>query len=159
VSTAPDDTYIPCSIRRPRRTGEQVDDIRTAIKAVLKADHPQTVRQVFYQLVVRGAIEKTEAEYKGSVIRLLSEMRLDGSVDWDWIVDESRTGQTTRTFETVEDALRDTAILASLLRVDRGRRVRPPMRPPPGAGWGSGPVFLPPSETSAFSGEAQGTAG
>ena len=31
---------------------------------ILAADHPQTVRQVFYQLVTRGIIEKTEAEYQ-----------------------------------------------------------------------------------------------
>jgi hypothetical protein len=56
----------------------------------LEADHPQSVRQVFYQLVTRGIIEKTEAEYQRTVIRLLTEMRLDGQVDWEWIVDESR---------------------------------------------------------------------
>ena len=50
-----------------------------------------TVRQVFYQLVVRGVIEKTEAEYQGTVIRLLTEMRLDASIPFDWIVDESRS--------------------------------------------------------------------
>ena len=35
-----------------------------------------TVRQVFYQLVSRGVIEKTEAQYQGTVIRLMTEMRL-----------------------------------------------------------------------------------
>ena len=38
-----------------------MDDIRAAIKTVLAADNPMTVRQVFYQLVVRGVIDKTEA--------------------------------------------------------------------------------------------------
>ena len=32
-----------------------------------------TVRQVFYQLVVRNIIEKTEEQYQGTVIRLLTE--------------------------------------------------------------------------------------
>ena len=46
----------------------------------MEADHPQTVRQVAYQLVTRGVIEKTEGEYQRTVIRLLTEMRLDGQI-------------------------------------------------------------------------------
>jgi hypothetical protein len=83
--------------------------IRDSITAILKADHPQTVRQVFYQLVARSVIEKSEAEYQTTVIRLLSEMRLDGRVRWDWIVDESRRTRTTRTFDNISDALQHTA--------------------------------------------------
>ena len=76
---------------------------------MLKADHPQTVRQVFYQLVVRNAIEKTEAEYQGTVIRMLTDMRLSGEVPWGWIVDESRRTRVTQTFNSINDALEDTA--------------------------------------------------
>jgi len=39
-----------------------------------------TVRQVFYQLVVRDVIEKTEQAYKGTVIRLLTDMRMSGVI-------------------------------------------------------------------------------
>ena len=83
--------------------------IRAAITDVLKIDRPQTVRQVFYQLVARRVIEKTESEYKRTVIRLLSEMRLDDQIPWDWIVDESRRTIQTETFDSVRDALRHTA--------------------------------------------------
>jgi hypothetical protein len=83
-------------------------EVRAAILDVL-TDHPQTVRQVFYQLVTRGIIEKTEAEYQRTVIRLLTEMRLDGQVPWDWIVDESRRARITQTFDNIADALADTA--------------------------------------------------
>jgi hypothetical protein len=76
--------------KRGRRSGDEIETIRETIDAILTDDYPQTVRQVFYQLVARGTIEKTEKEYQGTVIRLLSEIRLDGRVDWDWIVDESR---------------------------------------------------------------------
>jgi hypothetical protein len=55
--------YQACSIKRSRRTAAEIDAIRSAIMAVLKADHPMTVRQVFYQLVVGGTIEKTEEQY------------------------------------------------------------------------------------------------
>jgi len=78
-------------IKRDRRTRAEIDDIKAAIHDVVEEDPPMTVRQVFYQLVVRGVIEKTEAEYQGTVIRLLTEMRLDASIPFDWIVDESRS--------------------------------------------------------------------
>src|SRR5262249_33953266 len=58
-------TYRACSIRRDRRTRAEIDDIKAGIAAILKADHPMTVRQVFYQLVVRALIEKSEKEYQG----------------------------------------------------------------------------------------------
>jgi hypothetical protein len=76
-------SYQACSIKRDRRTKAEVQAIRDSITAILKADHPQTVRQVFYQLVARSVIEKSEAEYQTTVIRLLSEMRLDGRVRWE----------------------------------------------------------------------------
>jgi hypothetical protein len=83
--------------------------IRAAIVKILEADHPQTVRQVFYQLVTRGVIEKTEAEYQGTVIRLLTDMRLDDDVEWDWIIDDSRRVRNTQTFDNIADAINDTA--------------------------------------------------
>jgi hypothetical protein len=67
-----------------------MDAIREAIIKTLGEHAPQTVRQVFYALTVRGVIEKTEAEYKQTVVRLLDEMRWDGDVDWDDISDASR---------------------------------------------------------------------
>jgi DNA topoisomerase VI subunit A len=105
----PDLVYRACSIKRDRRTRAEVQAIRETIKSILSADHPQTVRQVFYQLVTRGAIEKTENEYQATVIRLLSEMRLTGEIRWSWIVDESRRTRFTQTFDNIGDALRDTA--------------------------------------------------
>jgi hypothetical protein len=104
----PDPSYRASSIRE-RRTKTEVEVIREAIAAVLKADHPQTVRQVFYQLVTRSVIEKTEAQYQGTVIRLLGEMRLDGRIPWGWIIDESRRTRGTRTFDNIVDALEHTA--------------------------------------------------
>jgi hypothetical protein len=96
-------------LNKRRRTKAEMTDLRDAIVSVLEADHPMTVRQVFYQLVVRGAVEKTEQAYQGVVIRLLSDMRLSGDVSWSWIVDESRRTRQTRTFDSVTDALNDTA--------------------------------------------------
>jgi hypothetical protein len=84
-------------------------DIRAAITAILSDDHPMIARQVYYQLVVRGLIEKTETEYQGVVVRLLTEMRLAGEIAWSWIVDDSRRIRQTQTFDSVADALENTA--------------------------------------------------
>jgi hypothetical protein len=45
-----------------RRTKADVQAIRDAIYAIVAEYRPMTVRQVFYQLVTRGVIAKTESE-------------------------------------------------------------------------------------------------
>jgi hypothetical protein len=67
-------SYRACSTKRSRRTKADISAIRTAIHDVIEDDPPMTVRQVFYQLVARGVIEKTEEQYQGTVIRLMTEM-------------------------------------------------------------------------------------
>jgi hypothetical protein len=99
-------TYQACPTRR---TKAEIVAIRKAIKAVIGDDPPMTVRQVFYQLVARGVIEKTEAEYQSTVIRLMAEVRLEGGLRWDWVVDESRRVRLTETFDSITDAIESTA--------------------------------------------------
>jgi hypothetical protein len=95
----------PRSIKRVRRGTGAMDAIRQEIKAILSAENPMTVRQLFYQLVSRGAIEKTEAQYKGTVIRLLGDMRRDGEVPFGWIADSTRWMRKPKTFGSMERAL------------------------------------------------------
>lgn len=63
-----------------------------------------TVRQVFYQLVTRNVVDKTEDEYHRTVIRLMTDMRLDGSLPFDRVVDESRRVRITETYDSVGHA-------------------------------------------------------
>ena len=49
-----------------------------------------TVRQVYYQLVSQGVIDKTEAEYKQTTCRLLVQMRKDHLIPFHWIADGRR---------------------------------------------------------------------
>jgi hypothetical protein len=109
AACSPDPTYRACSITRARRSRAEIAKIKGDIYAVLKADRPMTVRQVFYQLVARGTTEKTEAEYQGTVIRLLTDMCLQGKIPFAWIIDESRRTRETQTFDSIADAARDTA--------------------------------------------------
>src|SRR5262249_41276685 len=102
-------SYRPCPIKRARRTRAEITAIRDAIVEVVEDDPPMTVRQVFYQLVARTIVEKTEEEYHHTVIRLMTEMRLDGSLPFSSVVDETRRVRVTQTFDDLADAIEQTA--------------------------------------------------
>src|SRR6516162_3274200 len=103
--------YVPSDIKskRFRRTKAAVITIRDAIREVLEQDHPQTVRQVFYALTVRGAIKKEEIEYHRTVIRLLVEMREGGEIPFDWLADNTRWQRKPATFVGLDSCLKNTA--------------------------------------------------
>jgi hypothetical protein len=84
-----------------------MDAIRSAIKAVTAEDGPMTVRQAFYQLVSRGAINKTEADYKQTVVRLLTEMRRDYSIPFDAIADNTRWMRKPKTHGSLRNMLEE----------------------------------------------------
>jgi hypothetical protein len=85
--------------------------IREAILRVLAQDNPMTVRQVFYRLVSSGVIQKTEGEYKATVVRLLTAMRREGDIPFGWIADNTRWMRKPRTWSGLQEALRRTAEL------------------------------------------------
>jgi hypothetical protein len=101
--------YGACSIKRPRRTKSDMDSIRLAIYETLRDDHPMTQRQLFYRLVSQGVIDKTEAQYQTTVIRLTNEMRLSGAMDAGWIADNTRWMRKPNTHSSLQNALRETA--------------------------------------------------
>jgi hypothetical protein len=95
--------------RRRRRSAVEIDDIKTAMYDVVEAEHPMSVRQVFYRLVSLGTIDKTESEYKTTVCRLLADMRRDGDLPFTWIADSTRWMRKPKTFPSLEEAARQTA--------------------------------------------------
>ena len=86
-----------------------MDAIRAAIYRVAEADQPVTVRQVFYRLVSEGIVRKTEGEYGRTVGRLMVEMRMAGELPFGWVADSTRWIHRPDTFDSVKDALRETA--------------------------------------------------
>jgi hypothetical protein len=64
-----------------------------------------TVRQVYYQLVTLGVIEKTEQQYKGTVCRLLAEMRRDGTLPYHKIADNTRWMRKPNTYSGLQEML------------------------------------------------------
>jgi len=73
---------------------------------IVAKQQPMTVRQVFYRLVVAGKIKKTEAEYKGTVCRLLAGMRRRGELPYEWIADNTRWMRKPDTYSGLDEMLR-----------------------------------------------------
>jgi hypothetical protein len=88
-----------------------MESIRSSIYSTLAAEHPMTVRQVFYALTTKGVIAKTEAEYKSTVCRLLAEMRRSGEIPYEWLADATRWMRKPTTYSSAEEALQRTAEL------------------------------------------------
>lgn len=68
-----------------------------------------TVRQAFYRMVSAGIIDKTEAEYNCTVIRLLTELRLEGVIPFGWIADNTRWMRKPDTYNSMTEAIEATA--------------------------------------------------
>jgi hypothetical protein len=82
-----------------------MDGIKRAIRQVLAEIQPATVRQVFYQLVSRGVIAKTETEYKSTVVRLLTAMRRSGEIPFGWLADNTRWMRKPDTYSSLSEML------------------------------------------------------
>jgi hypothetical protein len=98
-------TYRTSPTKSKRRTKNDIEQLKLAIYEVVKQHKPMTVRQVFYQLVSRGAIAKSENEYKSTVCRLLVDMRRDGTIPFDWIADNTRWMRKPRTYHSLQGML------------------------------------------------------
>ena len=81
---------------------------REALLDIIAVGRPMTVRQVFYQATVRGLVEKAESGY-GKVQADLTVMRRARELPYDWLADNTRWQRKPRTFDSVEDALRNIA--------------------------------------------------
>jgi hypothetical protein len=80
-------------------------DIREALYNILLAENPMTVRQVFYQAVGAGVVDKTETEYKHTIIRLLTDMRRAGEIPFGWIADNTRWQRKPHTHHNLRNML------------------------------------------------------
>ena len=75
---------------------------------IIRAIKPATVRQSYYQATLHGIVAKTEAGYK-KVQRMVVKLRRDGRLPWQWISDNTRWMRKPRTWDSIEDALEETA--------------------------------------------------
>lgn len=82
-----EDRTSPKKARTPRAGSLP---LRDAVVAVAADYERMSVRQLYYQLVGRGVVEKTEAAYK-RVCDYSAQLRLDGSLPYAKIADGSRS--------------------------------------------------------------------
>lgn len=90
-----------------RRSQAEIRELEQAIVRVAAENRPATVRQIFYRLVAERVIDKTEAQYKSTVVRLLTRLRETGQVPWHWITDNTRWMRKPRTYAGIEELLDD----------------------------------------------------
>jgi len=73
-------------------------------KEILEEYKPNamTLRQVFYQLVSRGFVSNTKAEYSRLSIAL-TKARQNGTIPWDWMEDRTRQPRTVSMWGGIEE--------------------------------------------------------
>jgi hypothetical protein len=64
---------------------------------------PASVRGLYYQAVCAGLVEKTEIGYR-KVMTQLTELRLDGTIPFHWIVDGNRRRHHAASYKKASDA-------------------------------------------------------
>lgn len=94
---------------RNRRTAAQYAHLDQTILEVCEADHPLSVRGVFYRVMSAGVVDKTEREYD-VVQRRVLKLRRSGALPYAWIADGTRWHVKSRSFDSVEQALQDAAV-------------------------------------------------
>ena len=96
------------SIAQRRRTKAQVEQLEAQICEVCEADHPVSVRHVFYRMTnprLPEPVDKTEHGYK-QVQRRVVVMRRAGRLPYSWISDATRLGWHVNAFDDLEDYVR-----------------------------------------------------
>lgn len=93
---------------KTRRTKAEVETLEEQILEELEADHPQSVRHVFYRMTnprLSVSVDKTEQGYK-QIVHRLTVMRRSGRIPYGWISDSTRRGYHTYTYASSSDFIR-----------------------------------------------------
>src|SRR5438105_3171117 len=95
--------------KRHRASKTGLIDRRAIILEIVRDAQPATVRQIFYLASVRGIVSKDDSGYDRVVQGDLLTMRRDGQLPYGWIVDHTRWQRRPVTFDSIDEALSDTA--------------------------------------------------
>ena len=99
---------ILSTVHHKRRTAQRVNQLERQIMEVLQADHPQSVRHVFYRMTnprLPEPVTKDDSGYR-QVQHRITEMRRAGTLPYGWIADATRRGYHTNTFTDSADFIR-----------------------------------------------------
>ena len=106
--SAPNLIGVPSKPWRSRRTKAEIDRLWEAMVEELAEHHPQSVRHIYYRMVVRDLVAKTESGYDTVQIQLV-KMRRAGAVPFDWITDGTRWVRRVKTYGSPAAAISDIA--------------------------------------------------
>ncbi len=98
----------PSTVKRRRRTNDDIELLDQAIINAVAADAPVTLRGVYYRVVSAGAVDKTENGYR-AVGRRLLKLRRNGRVSYSDITDGTRWITAPTTYNSVDEMLLDGA--------------------------------------------------
>lgn len=94
--------------KRSRLTNAEIGTLERLILNEVRQEHPQTVRHVFYRLCHLDEVGKSESGYR-RIQRLVLKLRKEKRLPYHWISDGTRYRMKPRTFDSMEDAISDTA--------------------------------------------------
>lgn len=112
--------YRASTLKRIRRTEAQLEQLDAQIIEVLREDHPQSVRHVFYRMTdprLPEPVEKSDRGYRHVQDRCV-KLRRSGRIPYGWFADLSRRGYFVNTFADAGDFI---TRMAGLYRADLWR--------------------------------------
>lgn len=101
-------SYRTSPIKRERRSKARVEQLDEQILDVLREDHPQSVRHVFYRMTdprLPEPVEKSDRGYRHVQDRIV-KLRRAGTLPYGWITDATRRGYFVNTYADAADFLR-----------------------------------------------------
>ncbi len=101
--------YGTSPIKRERRSKGEIEALDTALAEIVCEVAPATVRQVFYQAVVRGLVLKSETRGYRVVQRRLLKLREEGSLPYGLITDNARMVRTRARWDSPEQFAKEAA--------------------------------------------------
>ncbi len=109
--------YRASPVKRERRTNARIAQLEAQIIQVLREDHPQSVRHVFYRMTdprLPEPVEKSDRGYRHVQERCVF-LRRYGHIPYSWIADMSRRGYFVSTYSGASDFI---TRMAGLYRAD-----------------------------------------
>lgn len=103
-----DRAYGTSTIKRTRRTKNDMEDLRRQILTVAGESKPTTARFIFYRCAALGVVAKTAAGYR-TVQREVSLLRERGDMPFAWIADNTRWVRKPHTHDDLQAFLDEAA--------------------------------------------------
>jgi hypothetical protein len=103
---SPAKEYFETGTKKGRGRAQKSIDLIDAMYAIAEAAQPITGRGVGYKLFTKRLIPSMSRKDMAPVYRLLKEAREEGTIPWDWIVDESRELEKVSTWSNPADFVR-----------------------------------------------------